>query len=62
MPVITVVLDQEQVDRAEELAAALSKVYGVRVSRASIIRRAIMSYQPQDLKDHEQETTDHDTE
>lgn len=51
MPVITVDLEQEQIDRAQRIADHLSEVYGVKVSRASVIRRAIMAYAPYDLQE-----------
>jgi predicted transcriptional regulator len=54
MPAITIDLDQEQIDRAQELADKLTAAYGTKVSRASIIRRAIMAFEPKELEQEDQ--------
>lgn len=58
MTMITVMLDQEQIDRAQQLADRLSDEYGTKVSRSSVIRRAIMAYTPLELKDTRNEKND----
>lgn len=49
MPAITIDLDQEQIDRAQKLADRLTVIYGTKVSRASVIRRAIMAFEPDEI-------------
>jgi predicted transcriptional regulator len=49
MPAITIDLDQEQIDRAQKLADRLTEIYGTKVSRASVIRRAIMAFEPSEI-------------
>lgn len=42
-------LDQEQIARLQLLTDRLSAVYGTKVSRASVVRRAIMAFEPDEL-------------
>lgn len=55
MPTINIAIDQLLIDRADDLARRLSERYGVPVSRAAVIRRAISAYEPHDLQDEEAE-------
>lgn len=44
MPVITVLLEQEQIDRTDRFAAMLTRTYGVKTSRAAVIRLALEQF------------------
>lgn len=63
MPVITIKMEQEQIDRADRFAAMLTQTYGVKASRAAVIRLALDQFMkdiPPAFKNKETPANDHE--